>query len=120
MMKNNFRTIQGSVTGPFFFAVFIRPLYDIIPLTSYADDNYLVESDKAIETTIGKVKMKSEILINWFRDSRLKVNESKTEICILHRSDFNPKTVDILGQMIKVKESIKVLGIIFEKKLNWQ
>ena len=34
-------TIQGSVLGPVLFCLFIRPLFEIEDLTTYADDNYI-------------------------------------------------------------------------------
>ena len=37
----NHGTIQGSVLGPVLFSLFIRPLYDIEKLLTYADDNYI-------------------------------------------------------------------------------
>ena len=50
-------TLQGSVLGPVLFAIFISPIYETANLTTFADDNYLIEHDKDIKATIGKVKM---------------------------------------------------------------
>ena len=38
-------TLQGSVLGPVLFSLFIRPLYDMEELLTYADDSYFGESD---------------------------------------------------------------------------
>ena len=39
--SDDYGTIQGSVLGPVLFSIFIRPIYKIEDLTTYADDNYL-------------------------------------------------------------------------------
>jgi len=38
-------TVQGSVLGPVLFAIFISPMFDLLQLTSFADDSYINESD---------------------------------------------------------------------------
>ena len=42
-------------------------------------------------------------IIKWLKDSGLKVNESKTEICLFHRLDQNPITIKVSGSEIKSK-----------------
>ena len=37
--QDNHGTIQGSVLGPILFSIFIRPLYEIESMVTYADDN---------------------------------------------------------------------------------
>jgi hypothetical protein len=46
IFNNNIGTIQGSILGPILYALFIRPLYDVEKLTTFADDNYVVERKK--------------------------------------------------------------------------
>ena len=52
-------TLQGSCLGPILFALFTSPMHDIVECITFADDNYTVETDKDLNTTLGKVKMKS-------------------------------------------------------------
>ncbi len=33
-------TIQGSIFGPFLCTIYVSPLFDIVKLSSFADDNY--------------------------------------------------------------------------------
>ena len=46
IFDNNIGTIQGSILGPILYALFIRPLYIIEKITTFADDNYAIENGK--------------------------------------------------------------------------
>jgi hypothetical protein len=113
-------TVQGSVLGPMLFSLFISPVYELTKLTTYADDNYLLEHDMNIHATIGKVKMKAELTINWLRDSGMKVNAEKTEICVFSNNDVRQIDIIIDDQTIKTKNTIKILGVTFDMRLNWR
>ena len=113
-------TLQGSVLGPVLFAMFISPIYETANLTTFADDNYLLEHDKDIGATIGKVKMKAELVIKWLKESGMKVNTEKTELCVFSDKDMRRINVIIDNEMITSSLTIKVLGVLFDSKLNWQ
>ena len=49
----------------------------------------------------------------------LKVNETKTEMCLFHRNDKRLITLNLNNIVIKSTPQIKVLGIIFDSKLQW-
>ena len=53
------------------------------------------------------------------RQSGLKINDSKTDICIFHRSKIETRTIEINGNQITTSNSINILGIIFDSNLNW-
>ena len=48
-------TVQGSILGPFLYALFVSPLFDMTLLTAFADDKQVVEAN-----TTGMVKSKSD------------------------------------------------------------
>ncbi len=37
-------TDQGSVLGPILYTIFATPIFDIVPLLTFADDSYITES----------------------------------------------------------------------------
>jgi hypothetical protein len=42
MRNSDSGTVQDSVLGPILFSLFIRPIYELEDLTTYADDNYVI------------------------------------------------------------------------------
>ena len=80
-------TIQGSILGPILYAIYVSPLFDITNLSNFADDNYALTWNKNIENTIALMSDKLQLVINWLTDSGLKVNESKTELCLFYGKD---------------------------------
>ena len=58
-------------------------------------------------------------IMDWLKKSGMKVNESKTDLCLFYRGDITPITVILYGQTIKSNKSINILGVIFDSKLQW-
>ena len=119
IIDNDIGTIQGSILGPILYALFIRPLYNIEKMTTFADDNYVVVTGDNKETILEELKMKIDRTIKWLKDSGLKVNESKTELCIFHRTDDTKSRIVVDNVVIESKTEINVLGITFDSKLQW-
>ena len=55
----------------------------------------------------------------WLIDSGMKVNEAKTDVCLFHRGDTTPISLNINGNIIKSNNKINVLGVIFDSKMQW-
>ena len=112
-------TIQGSVLGPILYAIFVSPLFDLANLTNFADDNFILEFNAKINELIPNMEQKLEMITKWLKDSGLKVNENKTELCLFHRNDTQLISLSLQGQVINSKKSINILGVTFDSKLNW-
>ena len=112
-------TVQGSVLGPILYAIFVSPLFDLTQLTNFADDNFVIEFNSQINVLIENMEKTLEMITKWLKDSGLKVNENKTELCLFHRNDTQKISINIQGQLIYSKKSMNVLGVIFDTKLNW-
>jgi len=111
-------TIQGSVLGPVLFAIFIKDLMRIEPVTIYADDNYLVSGAKTLEELKHKTEQEANKLVKWFTNSGLKVNVTKTELVIFSKNT-NLLSIKLDGCEVKSKTTMKVLGVIFDSKQDW-
>ena len=112
-------TIQGSVLGPILYAIFVSPLFDLANLTNFADDNFILEFNAKVNELIPNMERKLEMITKWLKDSGLKVNEKKTELCLFHRNDTQKISLSLQGQIINSKSTMNVLGVTFDSKLNW-
>ncbi len=50
----------------------------------------------------------------------LKVNDSKTEVCIFHKKSKTVVNIELNGCVIKSKDSIKILEMTFDANQNWE
>jgi len=112
-------TCQGSILGPVLFSLFVCPIVNTEDLTAYADDTYQIEIRKVKTEVIRLLEIKLQRVELWYKQSGLKVNVDKTEIVLFHRTDIKSEVVNLNGHLINTKQSMKVLGIIFDSKLEW-
>lgn len=115
----NCGVIQGSILGPMLYAIYVSPLYDLLKLTTFADDNFIIRWNSCMEALIIDMQKDLESMTKWLRDSGMKVNEAKTEICVFHRMDCRPITIRINQIPIISLNSMNVLGVQFDNKMNW-
>ena len=115
----NYGTIQGSILGPILYAIYVSPLFDLTELCNFADDNFALTWHKNKQIAITLMENKIALIIKWLKDSGLKVNESKTELCLFYRKDTPAIEITINNEAVKSKMEINVLGVIFDSKLNW-
>jgi hypothetical protein len=119
MEESNTGTVQGSVLGPILFSLFIRPVNDIEEITTYADDNYVYKIGGDIDVVLDALVGSVELISQWLKDSGLKVNKSKTELCIFNRNPQPKRIVTVDNHKIESKKDMNILGIKFDENLKW-
>ena len=85
----------------------------------FADDKFPLASHSDLNTLIIEFEEKLRQISKWLKDSGMKINESKTELCLFHWNDHAPITITLNGISLKSKSSINVLGVQFDCKLSW-
>ena len=82
--------------------------------------NYVLTWNKHKGPMIAKMQTKLKIITDWLKDSGLKVNESKTKLCLFHKKDQPPIQITLNNQVINSKNNMNVLGVELDSKLNWR
>jgi hypothetical protein len=75
-------TVQGSVLGPVLNAIFVSPILDIVPVLSFAEHNYTIESNTSKVELVKDMEKSLEAITKWLWISEIKVNQEKTEMCL--------------------------------------
>lgn len=65
------------------------------------------------------LEVKSNKVANWISESGLQVNTKKTEAILFSKRNYECTPIKILDEQIEFKDTIKVLGILFDNKMSW-
>ena len=116
---------QGSVLSPLLFNLFIKDIYADVQgkKVKFADDGTIWQTGsdakdlaEALEVDLARIK-------EWTKRWRMKLNIEKTEFCLFSRKndeDLSNIVLKLDGKVVKRTDSPKLLGIILDKKLNFQ
>ena len=124
-----FGVVQGGTLGPTMFNLFMNDLASHVHfgrLYSYADDSQLEHCSKPDELSQLKSQIESYLkqLSRWFHTNGLKVNPAKTEFLLAGSPASTAKastfSVDFQGVPLSQSENIKILGVHFDRYLNWE
>lgn len=114
---------QGSVLGPKLFSYYTADLRakmesDDVKVVAYADDAFVVCSAADEESLRELCELKMNEHLTWLRSIGMVVNPSKTELMYFNKDRV--LTVQCDGNSIRSSDSMRVLGIWFDKDLNWE
>jgi hypothetical protein len=112
-------TVQGSILGPVLYAIFVSPLFDLEDLFAFADDTFILRTSSNLGLVIESMEESLSVIIKWMKQSGLKINESKTEVCVFNKHLIAKPTVNVGPNIVTAKDSMNVLGVIFDMTLSW-
>lgn len=112
---------QGSGLSPLLFLILVSDLEEWVTegiLITYADDTsgYVVKSSNA-EVRVALETMAMEVLI-FMEATKLKANPNKTSFIMFGSTNELPLCVG--NAMVPESSQIELLGIHFNKRLNWK
>ena len=116
---------QGFVLGPILFNVYINDLFLFIKqatLHNYADDNTLAYFSKTLADLIGVLEEEAGVALTWLKQNQMIANPEKFHALLIKKDKTNTcgENISIQGKMIKSEETVKLLGIQLDYKLNFE
>jgi len=90
-------------------------------VTSYADNSYVICTVGTMEEFIQATRATMEKHFSFLDELGMAVNRSKTKLMFMaHGRDILPEKIAVTDQNIPVSDTLKVLGVLFDKDLQWK
>ena len=86
----------------------------------FADDNTIYACGKNLDSVISNIEKDMKIAIDWYQDNKMVANPEKFQLMFLDLKDDSKLCIDINGNVVQMTDSVKLLGITFDSKLNFK
>ena len=122
---------QGSVLGPLLFTIYVSPIASLLSHQGvnqhqYADDTqlFISISQSSVFADLHTLESALAILSQWFSLNCLALNPDKSEAILLGTSQRNSTLsnlshINVAGSTVPLSDSIKLLGVTFDKSLTF-
>ena len=118
-------TPQGSRLSPLLFLIQINDFPEPEVGTKqaiYADDSSIWRTGKNLEITKKRLQIDLNKIEKWCDEWGFSLSTEKTIGVVFTRHYKQPETpaLTLCGKDINIKNQVKFLGVIFDRKLNWK
>lgn len=120
------RCTTGGVLSPLLFNIALRHIEEAIPegtnILQFADDILLYSSDDDINVALAHIESAIDRLVPYLKSLGFSISPGKSQFCIFSRNsiDLSNETIRVVDQQIINSINITYLGVIMDKRLNWQ
>ena len=127
--KLDYGVPQGSILGPLLFIMYTYDIKHLCPNDKsivYADDTTVIVTGRTVHEASQKCNSILERFTQYFQVNKLSINSDKTKYIIYiprnKKSGISHRKVSITmnGKILEQVNSIKFLGVIINKSLNWE
>ena len=118
---------QGSCLSPRLWCLVMDGLLGLLEAEgfyaqAYADDGLVLVTGRFMEVVCDRMQVACRTIERWCRRSGLAVNPDKTELIMFtkKRNLTRFRSPTIYGVPLTLKEEVKYLGVIIDRKLTWK
>ena len=117
---------QGSILSPLLYIIYTYDLEHLfinsnLNILQFADDICIYTTKSSSEVCRQNLQDPFTQTMSWFNKNGLNLSPDKTVVCNFSRSRRqDPNTIEIGGITLPQKSTIKYLGVMLDKKLNWK
>ena len=58
----------GTIQSPILYAIYVSPLFDLLKLANFADDNFIIKWSNSMMNLIRDIENDLKIMIKWLKD----------------------------------------------------
>ena len=112
---------QLLVLGPLLFNIYLNDLYclpEYTDICDFVDDIPFHACDKDLNSLINRLEHDSLLVIEWFENNNMKLNQGKCHL-IVSGHKYENEFVSVGQLIIWETESRKLLGNVIDRKLNF-
>ena len=113
---------QGFVLDPLLFNVFINDFFYAIEhsqVCNFADDNTIFACGETLDEVAICIENDMREAMNWYKRNEMVANPDKFQLIFFGLKEDHDLCIDIRGNVIKMSETVKLLGVTIDSKLNF-
>lgn len=114
---------QGAVLSPTLYNIFTADIpsnLDNTEVFTYADDTAIMASSRNLNLAVHSLQTSVNKISDWLDKWKIKINATKCKpILFTRRKQVTNQKIDVNDISLNWNETVKYLGIRFDKKLNW-